>query len=58
MRPKGSNRRETDVLALKAGVDAVAFPTEEAIKYAQDKGCHVEFSSYCCAQIYLDAAKK
>lgn len=57
MRPKGINRQETDVLALKAGVDAVAFPSEEAIKYVQDKGSQIEFSSYCCAQIYLDAAK-
>jgi hypothetical protein len=57
MRPKGSNRQETDVLVLKAGVDAIAFPSEEAIKYAQDMGCEIEFSSYCCAQIYFDAAK-
>ena len=57
MRPKGANRRETDVLALKAGVDAVAFPSEEAIKYAQGEGLQIEFSSYCCAQIYLDAVK-
>ncbi len=54
MRPKGAVRRETDVLALKAGVDAVAFPSEEAVKYAESKGCKTSFSSYCCAQMYID----
>jgi hypothetical protein len=58
MRPKGSARKETDVLALKAGVDAVAFPSEEAVKYAESKGWKTSFSSYCCAQMYLDAAWK
>ncbi len=55
MRPKGANRGETDVLALKAGVEAIAFPSEEAVKYAQSAGFEVSFSSYCCAQMYLDA---
>jgi lipoyl synthase len=58
MRPKGNLRRKTDVLALKAGVDAIAFPSEEAINYAQSKGWKINYSSYCCAQIYLDAADK
>jgi lipoyl synthase len=58
MRPKGALRRETDVLALKAGVDAVAFPSENAVKYAESKGYTVSFSSYCCAQMYMDAARK
>jgi uncharacterized radical SAM superfamily protein len=58
MRPKGAIRSETDVLALKAGVDAVAFPSEEAVKYAQSKGYKTSFSSYCCAQMYMDAANK
>jgi len=57
MRPKGAARRETDVLALKAGTDAIAFPSEEAIKFAQNKSQKVYFSSYCCAQMYLDAAQ-
>jgi len=54
MRPKGKLRDETDVLALKAGVDAVAFPSEAAIQYAQKRGFRTVFSSYCCAQMYLD----
>ena len=58
MRPKGALRSETDVLALKAGVDAVAFPSEEAVKYARSRGYGTSFSSYCCAQMYMDAANK
>jgi lipoyl synthase len=58
MRPKGAFRREIDVLALKAGVDAIAFPSEEAIIYAKEKGWITYFSSNCCAQIYFDAAAK
>ena len=58
MRPKGKHRAETDVLALKAGVDAIAFPDEEAVKYAEAQGYAFSFSSYCCAQIYVDAASR
>jgi lipoyl synthase len=57
MRPKGRSRGETDVLALKAGVDAIAFPSEEGVEYAKSKGYNTDFSSYCCAQMYVDAIK-
>jgi uncharacterized radical SAM superfamily protein len=57
MRPKGRSRGETDVLALKAGVDAIAFPSEEGVEYAKNKGYKTVFSSYCCAQMYVDAIK-
>jgi uncharacterized radical SAM superfamily protein len=56
VRPKGKHRAETDVLALKAGVDAIAFPSEEAVKYAEEQGYTFSFSSCCCAQIYADNA--
>ena len=58
MRPKGKARAKTDVLSLKAGVDAIAFPSEEAIKYVENMGLKTSFSSYCCAQMYLDATEK
>jgi uncharacterized radical SAM superfamily protein len=54
VRPKGKHRAETDVLALKAGVDAIAFPSEEAVTYAEEQGYTFSFSSCCCAQIYAD----
>jgi lipoyl synthase len=57
MRPKGKSRSETDILALKAGVEAIAFPSEAAVEYAKSKGHQTTFSSYCCAQMYIDAVK-
>jgi len=54
MRPKGKHRTETDILAIKAGVNAIAFPAEEAVKFAENQGYVVSFSSFCCSQIYLD----
>jgi hypothetical protein len=57
MRPKGKHRIETDVLALKAGVDGIAFPAEEAIRFAEKNGYGVVFSSFCCSQVYVDLGK-
>jgi hypothetical protein len=54
MRPKGKHRVETDTMAIKAGVDAIAFPTEEAIKFAENLGMPIIFSSVCCSQISVD----
>lgn len=54
MRPKGAHRAKTDILALKAGVDAIAFPTQEAIDYARREKREIVFSSFCCARIYED----
>jgi lipoyl synthase len=58
MRPKGKHRRQTDLLTLKAGVDGIAFPSEEAIRYAENRGFNLGFSSFCCAQIYRDLMPK
>lgn len=54
MRPKGEHRGETDIIAIKAGADAIAFPSEKAIKYAEAMGYQLKFSSFCCAKIYMD----
>ena len=54
MRPKGKHRIETDILALKAGVNAIAFPTEEAIRFAEKQGYATTFSSLCCSQIFTE----
>jgi uncharacterized radical SAM superfamily protein len=56
MRPKGKLRIDTDVLALQSGVDAIAFPSQEAIDFAKtQEGWTVSFSPYCCAKIYTDS---
>ncbi len=56
VRPKGKHRAQTDVLALKSGVDAIAFPSKEAVRYSEAQGYTLSFSSFCCAQIYADNA--
>jgi len=54
MRPKGKHKTETDVLAVKAGVNAIAFPAEQAIKLAESLHLKTSFSSLCCSQIFDD----
>jgi uncharacterized radical SAM superfamily protein len=54
MRPKGKHKTETDMLAVKAGVNAIAFPAEQAIKLAESMSVGTSFSSLCCSQIYED----
>lgn len=54
MRPKGRHRAETDMLAVKAGVNAIAFPDEKAVKLAESFGLETVFSSLCCSQVFED----
>jgi len=54
MRPSGKHRDELDILAVKAGVNAIAFPTERAIRFAENNGYKAVFSPLCCSQIYAD----
>lgn len=54
MRPKGRHRTETDILAVKAGVNAIAFPTEKAIRLAESMKIKTSFSSLCCSQVFED----
>lgn len=54
MRPTGAHRATTDVLAVEAGVNAIAFPTEEGIRHAEALGLDVSFSPLCCSQIFED----
>ncbi len=54
MRPKGKHRLTTDKLAVRAGVTAIAFPTEAAINLAKSMNLAVTFSPLCCSQIFED----
>ena len=54
MRPKGAYKVQTDKLAVGSGVNAIAFPSEEAFKSAKSMGLKITFSSFCCSQIFLD----
>jgi len=39
---------------VKAGVNAIAFPAEEAVQLAESLGLEITFSSLCCSQIFED----
>ncbi len=54
-RPKGKIRSEMDVLAVESGVNAMAFPSVEAVKTAKSLGVDVTFSDLCCSLVYADA---
>jgi len=53
-RPVGEHRILTDILAVKAGVNAIAFPAEDAIQFAKAMGLTATFSPICCSQIFAD----
>jgi uncharacterized radical SAM superfamily protein len=57
MRPQGKHQVKTDVLAIKAGVNAIAFPAEDAVRFVESQGYSAVFSSFCCAQIYSDIVR-
>ncbi len=54
VRPKGKHRAKTDKMAVRAGVNAIAFPTAEAIQLAESMGLETTFSPLCCSQIFED----
>lgn len=54
MRPKGEHRIKTDLLAVRVGVNAIAFPSIESIRLAESLNLEISFSSLCCSQIFTD----
>jgi len=56
-RPGGEHKAKTDVLAIKAGVSGIAYPSEEGYSFAKKAGLDVRFSEECCALIYRDLIK-
>jgi len=54
MRPLNKHRVATDTLAVKAGVNAIAFPSEEAVALAEKTGLETGFSPLCCSQVYTE----
>lgn len=50
-RPKGLHRSQLDILAIEAGVNGLASPSIEAVKYAKQLGLKSTFSKVCCSLI-------
>ncbi len=48
-RPHGEHRRETDRLAVRAGVNGIAYITEEGYEFATRLGLQMKISNKCCS---------
>ena len=48
-RPAGERKRAIERLAIGAGFDGVAYPSDEAVRYARRKGYVPRFHEQCCA---------
>jgi len=54
VRPKGRLRQETDCLAVKAGVNAIAYPDPKAIELSKRLGLECSYSGLCCSEVRED----
>jgi len=48
-RPRGRYRRQLDVLAVRAGVNSIAIPADEALREAEKLGLETVFMETCCS---------
>jgi lipoyl synthase len=48
-RPRGRYRRELDLLAVKAGINSLALPSEPALDYAAKNGLELVHRQTCCS---------
>lgn len=53
-RPGGIHRVKTDARAIKAGINGIAYPSEEAPKIAAKAGLKTVFHEECCSLIWQD----
>ncbi|MEM4245917.1 MAG: radical SAM protein [Candidatus Bathyarchaeia archaeon] len=59
MRPSRVHRVETDTLAVRAGINGIAYPAQEAISLAERSGLETVFVPWCCSfadRIFDDTA--
>ncbi len=53
-RPKGEHKSNTDILSIKAGVNGIAYPSQESYEYSVENGLAIKYSEECCSLIYRD----
>jgi len=54
-RPGGKHKRVTDLIALEAGFNGIAYPAEGIASYARRKGLQVVFEERCCSLVFETA---
>ncbi len=57
MRPGGKHKTLTEMLSIKTGVNAIAFPDPETIALARSMGIDASFSPLCCSQVFVDLSR-
>jgi len=57
VRPLGEHRIKTDEFAIKAGINGIAFPSEETISLARELDLEISSHPICCSQIYMHCEK-
>lgn len=57
-RPRGQHKAETDLLAIKAGVNGIAYPSEDAYEFAEKSRLRINFHKKCCSLIWQDLTRK
>ena len=55
-RPAGMHKIETDIWSIKAGVDGIAFPSEDACEFAEELGLEIRFHQECCCLLWQEAS--
>lgn len=48
-RPAGPGKGEMERLTIAGGINALAYPTQSAVRYAQSRGLAVEWRETCCS---------
>ncbi len=48
-RPRGLYRRTLDFLAVRAGINSLALPSEPALEYARERGLNITYRETCCS---------
>jgi lipoyl synthase len=48
-RPRGIYRRELDVLAVRAGINALALPSDRGLREAEKRGLTILYRETCCS---------
>ncbi|UCF49199.1 MAG: hypothetical protein JSU91_05465 [Thermoplasmatales archaeon] len=50
-RPASEDKVNLEKYAVRAGINGIAYPTDETIKFAQDLGLRISFKDTCCSII-------
>jgi uncharacterized radical SAM superfamily protein len=53
-RPKGYHKEETDILAIRAGINGIAYITVAGVEEAQSLGLKLIHKELCCSLIISD----